>query len=194
MDQRLFRALYALEFLLSLVAIYTVWGQVGGQGHLDQMDWRWKLVLGIGTAVAIVKATGAAVTGERTWNARSLRWLSVIIAFSAAAVFITYYYHLYEPIEEEEESVAEEEQPMIYRMAGRRLLHSGNNVHIQTGERPAHPQLSQPTGQFHHQPAIAGRAAAPGVRSARHTNPQARQPHMRTRRRPAHFIRSPNRG
>jgi hypothetical protein len=192
MDQRLLRALYALEFLVSLIAIYTVWAQVGGQGHLDQMDWRWKLVLGMGIAVATVKATGAAVAGERTWNLRSLRWVSVVIAFCAVAAFITYYYHLYEPIEEEE-GVAEEEQPMIYRMANRQLLHGGPRIHIQFGECAAHPQLAHPTCQSHHQAAIVGGSSPSGVRGAGHGDAQARQSHLRTRRRPTHLIRSAHR-
>lgn len=116
MDHRFLRALYAFEFLLALVAVYTVWSQVGGQGHLDQMDWRWKLALGVGIAYSAVKATGAAVSGDRAWNVASLRWLSMVLALSAAAAFVTYYYHQYEPLEEEE-SIAEEEEPVVHRMA-----------------------------------------------------------------------------
>jgi hypothetical protein len=121
MDQRFLRVLYALEFLLALIAIYTVWSQVGGQGHLDQMDWRWKLALGVGIAYAAVKATAAAVSNARAWNAGSLRWLSVVLALTAAAAFVTYYYHAYEPLEEEE-SIAGEEEPVLHKMAGWRLL------------------------------------------------------------------------
>ena len=37
MLQRLLHVLYAIEFLIALIAVYTVWGQVGGQNHLDYM-------------------------------------------------------------------------------------------------------------------------------------------------------------
>jgi len=117
MDQRFLRALYAFEFLLALIAVFTVWSQVGGQGHLDQMDWRWKLALGAGIAYSAVRTTAAAVSNDRAWNIASLRWLSMVLALSAAAAFVTYYYHQYEPVEEEE-SIAEEEEPVLHRMAG----------------------------------------------------------------------------
>jgi hypothetical protein len=119
MDQRHWRAVYALEFFVALPAIYTVWSQVGGQGHLDQMDWRWKLGIGVALAYASVKATAAAVAGERAWNARALRWISIVLALAAAAVVVTYYYHLYES-PEEEESVARYKMDsfsMPFRMA-----------------------------------------------------------------------------
>ena len=117
MEHRFARVLYASEFLLAVIAVYTAWGQVGGQGHLDQMDWRWKLVLGMGIAYSAVKATAAAAASERAWNARSLRWLSMVIALSAAAAFVTYYYHQYEPVEEEE-VIAGEEEPVAHRAHG----------------------------------------------------------------------------
>jgi hypothetical protein len=59
------RLFYAIEFLIALIATYTVWSQVGGQYHLDLMAWYWKLCLGVGIAFAAVKATAAA---RRTAN------------------------------------------------------------------------------------------------------------------------------
>lgn len=97
------RLLYAIEFLIALIATYTVWSQVGGQYHLDLMAWYWKLGLGAGIAFAAVKATAAAAAGQRAWNARTLRWVSVVIALSLACGAVTYYYHLNEPPSDEED-------------------------------------------------------------------------------------------
>jgi hypothetical protein len=91
------RLFYAIEFLIALIATYTVWSQVGGQYHLDLMAWYWKLCLGAGIAFAAVKATAASVKAERAWNARTLRWISVILALGLACGAVTYYYHLTEP-------------------------------------------------------------------------------------------------
>jgi hypothetical protein len=92
-----FRLFYAIEFLIALIATYTVWSQVGGQYHLDLMAWYWKLCLGAGIAFAAVRATAAAVKGERAWNARTLRWISVVLALALVCGLVTYYYHLNEP-------------------------------------------------------------------------------------------------
>jgi hypothetical protein len=97
------RLLYAIEFLIALIATYTVWSQVGGQYHLDLMAWYWKLGLGAGIAFAAVKATAAAVKSERTWNARTLRWISIILALSLVCGAVTYYYHLNEPPPDDED-------------------------------------------------------------------------------------------
>jgi hypothetical protein len=97
------RLLYAIEFLIALIATYTVWSQVGGQYHLDLMAWYWKLGLGAGVAFAAVKATAAAVAGQRAWNSRTLKWISLIIALSLACGAVTYYYHLTEPPADEED-------------------------------------------------------------------------------------------
>jgi hypothetical protein len=98
-----FRLFYAIEFLIALVATFTVWSQVGGQYHLDLMAWYWKLCLGVGIAFASVKATAAAVKGQRPWNSRTLRWISLILALAIACGVITYYYHLNEPPDDEDQ-------------------------------------------------------------------------------------------
>jgi len=97
------RLFYAIEFLIALIATYTVWSQVGGQGHLDLMAWYWKLFLGGGIAYATVKATAASVANKRVWNGRTLKWLSVILALSLACGAVTYYYHMTEPPADDEE-------------------------------------------------------------------------------------------
>jgi hypothetical protein len=97
------RLFYAIEFLIAIIATYTIWSQVGGQGHLDLMAWYWKLFLGVGLSFAAVKATAAAVAGQKAWNGRTLKWISIILALSLAAGAITYYYHLTEPPPDEED-------------------------------------------------------------------------------------------
>ncbi|MGO4883574.1 MAG: hypothetical protein ACLP59_22560 [Bryobacteraceae bacterium] len=97
------RLFYALEFLVALIATYTVWSQVGGQYHLDLMAWYWKLGLGVAISFATVKATAAAAAGQRTWNSRTLRWISIILALGLACGAVTYYYHVTEPPPDEDE-------------------------------------------------------------------------------------------
>jgi hypothetical protein len=97
------RLFYALEFLIALIATFTVWSQVGGQYHLDLMAWYWKLGLSVALSFAAVKATSAAVGGQRTWNSRTLKWISIILALSLACGAVTYYYHLTEPPQDEED-------------------------------------------------------------------------------------------
>lgn len=86
-----------MEFLIALIATYTIWSQVGGQGHLDLMAWYWKLFLGVALSFAAVKATAAAASAQRAWNARTLKWISIVLALSLACGAVTYYYHLTEP-------------------------------------------------------------------------------------------------
>src|ERR1019366_7914913 len=68
------RLSYATQFLIALIAIFVLWSQVGGQGHLDLVPWHLKLLLGGGAAFCVVKATAGAVAGERAWNGKTLRW------------------------------------------------------------------------------------------------------------------------
>jgi len=106
------RLFYALEFLIALIATYTVWSEVGGQYHLDLMAWYWKLGLGVAISYATVKATAAAVSGQRTWNSRTLRWISIILALGLACGVVTYYYHLTEPPEDEDQP-QDEDTPTV---------------------------------------------------------------------------------
>ncbi len=100
----LIRLFYAIEFLVALIAVYAVWSQAGGQGHLDMMAWYWKLFLGVALAFACVKATAAAVSNKRPWNARTIKWVSIVLALMLACGAVTYYYHLTEPPSDEEDT------------------------------------------------------------------------------------------
>jgi fluoride ion exporter CrcB/FEX len=94
---------YACEFLLAVLAVFTLWSQVGGQGHLDLMAWYWKLGLGTGACTAIVGLTSAMVNGERLATRRAALWFLAIIMLAAAMGAVTLYYHVHEVIDEPDE-------------------------------------------------------------------------------------------
>jgi hypothetical protein len=96
MEPKLLRVACVAEFLLALIAVFTVWDQVGGQAHLDRMAWYLKLSVGLLLSYAIVRATAAAASEERAWNAHTLRWTGIVALIAMAAGAITYFAHLSE--------------------------------------------------------------------------------------------------
>jgi hypothetical protein len=76
----IFRLAYLGLFLVALIAVFTLWAQVGGQGHLDLVPWPVKLVLGVGSAYAIMRAGAAAVAGDHGWNSQTVKWTGVALA------------------------------------------------------------------------------------------------------------------
>ena len=99
----LLRLAYATQFLIALIAVFVLWSQVGGQSHLDLMAWEWKLLLGGGAAFSVVKATAAAVAGERAWNGKTLRWLGILLVLLVGCGLASYYVHLYVEPEEDDQ-------------------------------------------------------------------------------------------
>jgi hypothetical protein len=89
------RLAYATEFLIALIAVFVLWSQVGGQSHLDLMPWYVKLALGAGAAFAVVKATAAAVSQDRAWNGRTLKWFGILLVLLIGCGLASYYCHLY---------------------------------------------------------------------------------------------------
>lgn len=99
---KMLRLAYATQFLIAIIAVFVLWSEVGGQGHLDLMPWYLKLGLGAGAAFAIVKATAAAVPAERAWNGITLRWIGIMVALLAGCALATYYVHIYGESDEED--------------------------------------------------------------------------------------------
>jgi hypothetical protein len=97
------RLAYTTQFLLALLAVFFLWSEVGGQSHLDLMPWYLKLVLGVGAAFAVVKATAAAVSHDRVWNAQTLRWAGILLVLLIGCGLASYYVHLYGEEDEEQD-------------------------------------------------------------------------------------------
>jgi|SRR6185437_11732986 hypothetical protein len=89
------RLAYATQFLIAIATVFLVWGQVGGQTHLDAIPWYLKLCAGTGAAYAIVRATAAAVSRDSVWNGGTLRWGGILIALLIGCGLLSYYSHLY---------------------------------------------------------------------------------------------------
>jgi hypothetical protein len=90
------RLAYMLEFLIALTAVYTLWSEIGGQGHLDLLPWYTKLICGVGLSWSVVRFTAGMVELEQFWNFRTRRWFLIILLFAIAMGGIVYYYHLHE--------------------------------------------------------------------------------------------------
>jgi len=88
------RIVFLSEFLVAVIAVFTAWSEIGGQAALDIMPWGWKFGLGVGLAVAFVAYSAALLAGESLWNARSAKWLALIIVLVLATGVVTYYYVL----------------------------------------------------------------------------------------------------
>jgi hypothetical protein len=90
------RLAYMLEFLIALTTVYTLWSEIGGQGHLDLLPWYTKLICGVGLSWAVVRFTAGMVEVEQFWNIRTRRWFLIILLIVIAMGGIVYYYHLHE--------------------------------------------------------------------------------------------------
>ena len=91
-NPRLLRLVYACEFLIALIAIFTAWSEIGGQAALDLMFWAWKLGLGLALAAALVAYTAALVTEDAVWSMRSIKWLTATVILICAIGAVTYFY------------------------------------------------------------------------------------------------------
>lgn len=100
MDPRFVRLLAIAGFFLAFGVVFIAWPQIGGQNHVDLIDWYWKLTLGVFFSLAVVRSALAAVADERPWNRRLLAWLLVVLITGAAMGLATYDAHLNEPADE----------------------------------------------------------------------------------------------
>jgi preprotein translocase subunit SecG len=111
------RLAYTTLFLIALLAVFELWSQVGGQTHLDLMPWYIKLVLGTGAAFATVKAAAAAVSGEKAWNRRTLRWTAILIVLLVFCGLASYYVHLYgEQDNDDDQDQPQQSVSQIYQL------------------------------------------------------------------------------
>jgi hypothetical protein len=101
---KLLRLIYAFEFLIALVAIFTAWSEIGGQAALDLMHWGWKLGLSLALAGALVAYTAAVVAEDSLWTLRSARWLTAVVLLIVGMGVVTYFYVLQEDAGESDES------------------------------------------------------------------------------------------
>jgi len=101
------RLAYALEFLIALIAIISLWSEIGGEGHLDLMPWYIKLACILGLAWCCVRFTASIVEQQKVWTGRTIGWFAGILLFCVAMGGITYYYHLHEePDQGDEDTTA----------------------------------------------------------------------------------------
>jgi hypothetical protein len=101
------RLAYALEFLVALIAIVSMWSEIGGEAHLDLMPWYIKLSCIVGLAWCSVRFTAGLVENPSVWSSRTIGWLIGILLFCLLMGGITYYYHLHEePDEGDDDSTA----------------------------------------------------------------------------------------
>lgn len=94
------RLAYIFEFWIVLIAVFTVWSEVGGQGHLDLMAWYIKLACAVAFTWSAVRMTSAAVENPRAWNGRTVKWFFAVVTLSALMAGVTYWYHLHEEPDE----------------------------------------------------------------------------------------------
>lgn len=98
------RLAYTTLFLLALLAVFEVWGDVGGQQHLDLMPWFLKLGLGVGVAYATVKVAAAAASSKQAWNGATLRWSGILLILIIACGLASYYVHVYGEEDDDEDT------------------------------------------------------------------------------------------
>ena len=98
---RWLRLIYSIEFLIALIVVFLGWPEIGGQSHMDYIDWRWKASLAVGFAIAVVCMTRSITSNERAWNAGSILWLLLAVALAAGMGLLSYRAHLEEDSGEE---------------------------------------------------------------------------------------------
>lgn len=94
------RLAYAVEFFIALIAIISVWSEIGGESHLDLMPWYVKLGCIVGLAWCCVRFTANIVEQQKVWTWRALAWFAAIVLLCIAMGATTYYYHLHEQPDE----------------------------------------------------------------------------------------------
>ena len=101
MEPRPLRIAYALEFLVSLIAFFECWSQMGGQAPLDLMPWWVKLTFAVVFGGVVVRLTAVAVHNEKFPPVQLIRWSLALIMVFLVIALTTYYFYLHEPVDED---------------------------------------------------------------------------------------------
>jgi hypothetical protein len=149
---------YALEFLIALLAIVTMWSEIGGEGHLDLMPWYIKLGCILGLAWSSVRLTASVVEQRRVWTGRTIGWLVGILLFCLLMGGITYYYHLHEPADDDSDDDDTTAAVKISRPES--FFYHGDKRHGDQRHGDQRTGLS-PTIRFVERPRNAGRHRIP---------------------------------
>jgi len=97
---------YVVEYLIAIMAVLSLWSQVGGQGHLDLMPWYLKLGLTGALALVTVMGTVAAVSHPDPWNAKAIAFAILGLLVACAMAAASYYYHIHENDDEDEDTTS----------------------------------------------------------------------------------------
>jgi len=100
------RLAYSIEFLIAILAIFTLWGEVGGEGHMDLLPWYFKLIGVLGSAWCCVRFTAGMVEQPAAWNRRTVGWFTAILLFGVMMGGLTYYYHLHEAPDDSDDTTS----------------------------------------------------------------------------------------
>ncbi len=120
------RLAYAVEFLVALIAILSLWSEIGGQGHLDLMPWHIKLVCILGLAWCCVRFTAGMVEQNKVWTRRTIAWFVGILLVGIAMGGITYYYHLHEEPDDDDEDTTAASLHLLKTSSPGVLLHDAS--------------------------------------------------------------------
>jgi hypothetical protein len=110
------RLVYVVEFLIAIMAVLSLWSQIGGQGHLDLMPWYLKLGLTGAMALVTVMGTSAAVSHPDPWNAKAIAFVILGLLVACAMAAASYYYHIHENDDEDDDTTS---TAMIGHLAAR---------------------------------------------------------------------------
>ena len=130
------RLVYVAEFLLAVIAVLSLWSQVGGQDHLDLMPWYLKLALTAGMALIVVMGTVAAMSHPDAWNAKTIAFLILGILIACAMGAVTYYYHLHEDDEDNDNTSPAVAGPARSGVRALSVKPKGCGAHMQTSQEP----------------------------------------------------------
>jgi hypothetical protein len=119
------RLAYTTLFLIALLAVFELWSQVGGQTHLDLMPWYIKLVLGVSAAFCVVKAAESAMTGEKAWNRRTLRWTGILVVLLVCCGLASYWVHLYGEEDDDQDDQTQQSVSRIFAVPPDARYHRG---------------------------------------------------------------------